>query len=96
MTVRAMVSAIQQYSQNLSSKLKRIIIVDHYEQIKRMSKRVQKYQKQTQAKSSINNDKIDFNNDDEQSFVSVFGVPKISKAVSSNSETDDDHELEAH
>jgi alpha-D-ribose 1-methylphosphonate 5-triphosphate diphosphatase PhnM len=96
MTTRAMFSAIRQFSQNPSVKLKRIIIVDHQVQIKRMSKRVKKYQKQNQTKSSTNNNNIDLDKDDGQSFTNIFGIPKISEVVSSSSESDDEIEPEEY
>ncbi|CAF3412168.1 unnamed protein product [Rotaria sp. Silwood1] len=95
MTFRAMISAIRQYSQNSSITLKRIIIVDHQIQIKRMSKRVEKYQKQLQKPiSHNNNNNIDLNTGDRHSFAYIFGVPKISEVTSSASDTDDDIEPE--
>jgi hypothetical protein len=88
MTVRAMVCAFRQFSQNSSIKLKRIIVVDHQIQIKRMNERVKKYQKEIQSKTTINNN-IDFDADDGNSFTKIFGVPKIPEIVSSTSESDD-------
>jgi hypothetical protein len=96
MTVRAMVSAIRQFSQNVSIKLKRIIIVDHQVQMKRMNKRVKKYQKQVQTKMTSNNS-IDLDTDTTgNSFANIFGVPKIPEIVSTTSESDDDIELEEY
>ncbi|UJR38233.1 hypothetical protein I4U23_030906 [Adineta vaga] len=85
MTVRAMVSAFRQFSQNVSIKLRRIIVVDHHVQIKRMSKRVKQYQNRIQMKTNNN---IDFDHDDGHSFVSVFGEQKISNISSSEDETE--------
>ncbi|CAF0825398.1 unnamed protein product [Rotaria sordida] len=93
MAVRAMISAIRQYSQNLSIKLKRIIIVDHQIQIKQMNKYMKKYQKQIEKTITINND-IDLDSDDGHSFTYIFGVPKVPEIISSTSESDDDIELE--
>ncbi|CAF2428088.1 unnamed protein product [Rotaria sp. Silwood2] len=93
MAARAMITAIRQYSQNLSTRLKRILIVDHQVQIRRMSKRVKKYQKQLQIKELLNNN-IDLDTDDGHSFTYIFGVPRIPEIASSSSESDDDIEPE--
>lgn len=93
MTVRAMVSAVRQYSQNVSMKIKRINIVDHDAQIKRMKKRVNKYLKQTETKLTTS-DSIDLDDDDGKSFAYIFGVPTIPEILSSSSESDDEIEPE--
>ena len=87
MAARAIVSSIHQFSHSTSSKLRRIIIVDHQAQIKRMSKRVQQYQRQIQTKSNH----IDLDADAGLSFTNIFGVPKITQTISSSSESDDDN-----
>lgn len=91
MTFRAMILAIRQHSKSTSTKLKRIIIVYQPTQIKRINKRMQKYQKNMQ-KSVTFNDNIDLDNDDEVSFAYLFGVPKIPEITSSSSESDNDTE----
>ncbi|CAF0719495.1 unnamed protein product [Adineta steineri] len=97
MTVRAMVSAFRQFSQNPLIKLKRIIVVDHQVQIKRINKRVKTYQNQNQIQTkSTNNNNIDFDKDDGHSFDNIFGVPKSHENVSSSSESDDDVEGEEY
>ncbi len=95
MTIRAMISSIRQFSQSSSVKLKRIIIIDNHTRIKRMSKRVKKFQNQFQTKSS-NNNHIDLDNDEGQSFTNIFGVPKIPEIISTTSESDDDIEPEEY
>jgi hypothetical protein len=95
MTNRAMVSSIRQFSHTALVKLKRIVIVDHHIPIKRMSKRVKKYQNQIQSKSSMNSN-IDLDADDGQSFTNIFGVPKIPEIVSTTSESEDDIEPEEY
>ena len=94
MTTRAMVTAIRQFSQNPSVKLKRIIIADHHGQIKRMNKRVKKYQRQNQTKTNNNNNHIDLDKDDGQSFANIFGIPKIPEVGSSSSESEDEVEAD--
>lgn len=93
MTVRAMVCAFRQFSRNSSIKLKRIIVVDHQVQIKRMNERVKKYQTQTQLKNTANNN-IDLDADDGHSFTNIFGVPKVPEMIPSSSESDDGLESE--
>ncbi|CAF1610522.1 unnamed protein product [Rotaria magnacalcarata] len=93
MTARAMICAIRQYSLNSLIKLKRIIIVDYEAQIKRMGKRVKKYHTAVQKSLPLTNN-IDFDGDDGQSFAYIFGVPKIPEIVSSESENDNDIEVE--
>jgi hypothetical protein len=94
MAARAMVSAIRQFSQNSSVKLKRIVIVDHQIQIKRMSKRVKKYQNQTKLPTGNN---IDLDKDDGHSFANIFGIPKLPEVVgSSSNESDDEMEPEEY
>lgn len=88
MTVRAMISSIRQFSRNGTGKLQRIVIIDHHSSIKRMSKRVKKYQNQFPSKTSTN--KIDFDLDDGQSFTNIFGVPKLPEIVSSTSDSEND------
>lgn len=93
MGVRAMISALRQFSQNSSAKLKRFIIVDHQVQIQRMSRRVKKYQKQVQTKISIGNN-IDLDNDDGHAFAEVFGVPQSVMPVPNSSGSDSEEEVE--
>lgn len=93
MAVRAMVSAFRRFSMNPSIKLKRILVVDHHVQINRMSKRVKQYQSRTQTKASTN---VNFIADDEQTFASVFGVPKVSDVPSSGGESDEETESEEY
>jgi hypothetical protein len=90
MAARAMINSIQQFSQNTSIKLKRILIVDHHTQIKRMSKHMTKFQNQLQRKDSINNN-IDLNRVKEQS-----NVPKLPENISTASDSDDDNEPEEY
>lgn len=90
MTVRAMISAIRQFSLNGTGKLQRIVIIDHHSSIKRLNKCVKKYQKQFPSKSSPN--RIDFDLDDGQSFANIFGVPKLPEMISSTSESENDGE----
>ena len=96
MTVRAMVCALRQFSQNPSIRLKRFVIVDHYSQIHRISQRVKKYQKITQfsQQQKLINSHIDLDNDDTESFCSIFGVPKIPDVVSSTSESEEEMDSE--
>jgi hypothetical protein len=96
MTVRAMVSAIRQFSQTSSVKLKRIIITDHHVRIKRISKQVQKYQNQMETRTTNNYNNIDLDDDDGQSFTNIFGVPRIPEIVSTTSESDDEIEPEEY
>lgn len=99
MAVRAMVSTIHQFSQVPSIKLKRIFIIDHYAQIKRMSRRVKKYQNQIQLKNASNNNPNNIDLDADQghsSFAHIFGVPQIPEVVSSTSESDDEAEPEEY
>jgi hypothetical protein len=91
MTNRAMVSSIRQFSHNPSIKLKRIVLIDHHVRIKRMSKRVKKYQNQIQP----TNNNIDLDADSGLSFTNIFGVPKLPELVST-SESDDDVEPEEY
>lgn len=93
MAARAIVSSIRQYSHSNSIKLRRITIIDHQVQIKRMSKRVQKYQRQIQAKPS---NQIDLDLDEGISFTNIFGVPKITQAISSSSDSDDNDQPEEY
>ena len=92
MTARAMLSSIRQFSHSGSTKLKRIIIIDHEVKIKRMSQRVKKYQNQIQTKPSNN---IDLDADGGLSFTNLFGVPKIPETTST-SESDEDNEPEEY
>jgi hypothetical protein len=91
MTNRAMVSSILQFSHSTPIKLKRIVIIDHHVQIKRMSKRVKKFQNQLKTKPTINNN-IDLDADEGLSFTNIFGVPKISELGSTTSESEDEIE----
>jgi hypothetical protein len=95
MAARAMVSSIRQFSQISSIKLKRILIIDHRVQIKRMSKRIKKFQNQVQSKSSVNNN-IDLDIEDGLSFANIFGIPKMPEIVSTTSESDDEIEPEEY
>lgn len=91
-----MLTAIRLFSQNLSIKLRRCLIIDHYMQINRLSKRVKIYQNQVQGKASTSNT-IDLDSDTGQSFVNIFGVPKIPAIASTSSESDDaDNEPEEY
>ena len=87
MTVRAMLSAIRQFSRTSTGKLTRVSIIDRQPLIKRMSRRVRKYQNQT-APTASNNTIIDI--DDTQSFTQIFGVPKLPEIVSTTSDSDDE------
>ena len=84
MTVRAMLSAIRQFSRTSTGKLTRVSIIDRQPLIKRMSRRVRKYQNQTASNNTI----IDI--DDTQSFTQIFGVPKLPEIVSTTSDSDDE------
>jgi len=95
MAARAMVSSIRQFSQISSIKLKRILVIDHHVQIKRMSKRIKKFQNQVQSKSSVNNN-IDLDTDDGLSFTNIFGIPKMPEIVSTTSESEDEIEPEEY
>ncbi len=95
MAARAMVSSIRQFSQISSIKLKRILVIDHHVQIKRMSKRVKKFQNQLKTKPTINNN-IDLDADEGLSFTNIFGVPKISELGSTTSESEDEIEPEEY
>ena len=96
MTIRAMFSAIRQFSHSPAIKLKRINIIDHQVRIKRMSKRVKKYQNQLRKTTTNNPNNIDLDADDGQSFTNIFGVPKIPEIVSTTSESDDEMEPEEY
>lgn len=96
MAVRAMVSTVRQFSLIPTVKLKRILVIDHHAQIKRISRRVKKYQNQIQSRNLINNSNIDIDGDDERSFANIFGVPQIPEVVSSTSESDDEAEPEEY
>ncbi len=95
MAARAMISSIRQFSQISSIKLKRIIIIDHHVQIKRLSKRIKKFQNQVPSKSSVNHN-IDLDAEEGLSFTNIFGVPKMPEIVSTTSESDDDIEPEEY
>ena len=93
MSVRAMISALRQYSQSSSIKLKRFVIVDHQVQINRMSKRVKIYQKRIGTKLQLNNS-VDLDNDDGQTFAEIFGVPRLPLNNTSNGSSESDEEVE--
>lgn len=97
MTVRAMVSAFRLFSQNPAIKLKRIVVVDHQAQIKRMSKRVKQYQRRVETTPSQHQrHSVDFDTDDGQSFASIFGVRRASKTIASADESDEDADAEEY